>query len=111
MTKWRPKIWHIDAALKSDHIQVNIKIPIPSQGPSAYYKAKNWDLKNIDVFCTGPSKSRQRAKTGNMGKSKTSAHIQMKIKIPNPSQEPPASSKAPYQDLKDRDVRTNPEVT
>ena len=30
----------------------------------------------------------------------TSDHIQIKIKMPNPSQEPPASSKAPNQDLK-----------
>ena len=38
------------------------------------------------------------------GVSMTSDHIQFKIKIPNPSQEPPASSKAPKQDLKDMDV-------
>ena len=39
-----------------------------------------------------------------MGVSKTSDHIQIDIRMPNPSQEPPASSKAPYQDLKDMDV-------
>ena len=39
-----------------------------------------------------------------MGVSKTSDHIQIKIKMPNPSQEPPASSKAPNEDLKDIDV-------
>ena len=39
-----------------------------------------------------------------MGVSKTSDHIQIKIKMPNPSQEPPASSKAPNEDLKDMDV-------
>ena len=39
-----------------------------------------------------------------MGISKTSGHIQIKIKMPNPSQEPPASSKAPDKDLKDMDV-------
>ena len=39
-----------------------------------------------------------------MGVSKTSDHIQIKIKMPNPSQEPPASSKAPNQELKDMDV-------
>ena len=33
--------------------------------------------------------------------SKTSDYIQIKIKMPNPSQEPPVSSKAPNQDLKD----------
>ena len=31
-------------------------------------------------------------------------HIQIKMKMPNPSQEPPASSKAPNEDLKDMDV-------
>ena len=39
-----------------------------------------------------------------MGVSKTSDHIQIKIRMPNPSQEPPASSKAPNEDLKDMDV-------
>ena len=38
-----------------------------------------------------------------MGVSKTSDHIQIKIKMPNPSQEPQASSKAPNEDLKDMD--------
>ena len=31
-------------------------------------------------------------------------HIQIKIKMPNPSQEPPASSKVPNEDLNDMDV-------
>ena len=39
-----------------------------------------------------------------MGISKTNNHIQIKIKMPNPTQEPPASSKAPNEDLKDMDV-------
>ena len=39
-----------------------------------------------------------------MGVSKTSDHIQIKIKMPNPSQESPPSSKAPNDDLKDMDV-------
>ena len=39
-----------------------------------------------------------------MGVSKTSDNIQIKIKMPNPSQKPPASSKAPNQDLKDMEV-------
>ena len=39
-----------------------------------------------------------------MGVSKTSNHIQIKIKIPNPSQELPASSKALNEDLKGMDV-------
>ena len=36
-----------------------------------------------------------------MGVTKTNEHIQIKIKMPNPSQEPPASSKAPNQDIND----------
>ena len=39
-----------------------------------------------------------------MDVSKTSDHIQIKIKITNPSQETSAPTKAPYQDLKDMDV-------
>ena len=39
-----------------------------------------------------------------MGISKTSDHIQIKIQMPNPRQEPPASSKAPNEDLKGMDV-------
>merc|ERR1712082_373843 len=51
-----------------------------------------------------PSKSRESAKIRNMGVPKTSDHIQINIRMPNPSLEPPASSKAPDQDLKDMDV-------
>ena len=36
-----------------------------------------------------------------MGVLKTSDYIQIKIKMQNPSQEPPVSSKAPNEDLKD----------
>ena len=39
-----------------------------------------------------------------MGISKTNDHIQLMIKIPTPSQEPPASPKAPNEDLKEMDV-------
>ena len=39
-----------------------------------------------------------------MGVSKTSDNIQINIKMPNPSQEPQESSKAPNEDLKDMDV-------
>ena len=39
-----------------------------------------------------------------MGISKTRDYIQIMIKTPNPSQEPPASSKAPNQDFKDMDI-------
>jgi len=39
-----------------------------------------------------------------MSVPKTSDHIQVNIRMPNPSQEHPASSKAPNEDLKDMDV-------
>ena len=39
-----------------------------------------------------------------MGVSKTSDHIQIKMKIPNPSKKYPASSKTPNEDLKDNEV-------
>ena len=40
----------------------------------------------------------------NIGVSKTSDHNKIRIKMPNPSQELPVSSKPPNQDLKDIDV-------
>ena len=39
-----------------------------------------------------------------MGVPKTSDPISIKIKMPNPSQDPPAFSRAPNQDIKDMDV-------
>ena len=39
-----------------------------------------------------------------MCEPKTSDHIQINICMQNPNQEPPVSSKAPNQDLKDMDV-------
>ena len=39
-----------------------------------------------------------------MGVPKTIDHIKTELKMPNPSQEPPASSKVPNHDLKDLDV-------
>ena len=51
-----------------------------------------------------PLKSRKRAKIWNIGVWKTIDHIQIKIKVQNPSQEPPAFSKVQNQDFKDMDV-------
>ena len=51
-----------------------------------------------------PSKSRQRAKIQNLGVPKTTDDSQIKIKMPNPSEELLASSKSPNQDLKVLDV-------
>ena len=54
-----------------------------------------------------PSKSREGAKICIIVVSKTSDNIQIKIKMPNPSQEPPVSFKAPNVDFKDMDVLCN----
>ena len=86
----------------SDHIQIKIKIPNPSHDPHTSFKAPNKGLKDRIFF--PPSKSRQRAKIQIMGISKTSNHIEIKKKMPSPSQEPPAASKAPNEDVKDVDV-------
>ena len=46
----------------------------------------------------------EHAETFRADPNKTHDKIQIKNKISNPSQEPPASSKAPNEDLKDMDV-------
>ena len=63
----------------SDHIQINLRMPNPSQEPPASSKAPNEDLKDIDVLC--PLKSRYRAKIGIIGISK-----QGSLAYPNPDQ-------------------------
>ena len=77
-------------------------MPNPSQEPPASSKAPNEDLKDMDVLCNFKIKIESHGYI--MGISKTSDYIKIKIKIPNPSQEPPVSSKAPNEDLKDMDV-------
>ena len=80
---------------------MKIKMPKPSQEPSMSSTTLNEDFKDMDVLLTFKVKI---VKIQIMGISKTSNPIQIKIKMPNPSQEPPASSKAPNQDLNDMDV-------
>ena len=87
----------------SKHVKVNVMIQNSSQEPSASSKAPNDDLKDMDILCTFKIK-RQRAKNRIKGISETSDNIQIKIKMPNSSQEPPAFSKSPKKDLKDMDV-------
>ena len=74
-------------------------MPTPRVELLVSYKVPNEDM---NVLCT--FKSRWRAKIQKMVVSKTSDHIQIKIKISDPSQEPPVSSKPPNEDLKDMDV-------
>ena len=51
--------------MTTDPIQINIKMPNPSQEPPASSKAPNEDLKDVDVPCT--FKIKIRAKIWNMG--------------------------------------------
>ena len=86
----------------TDHIKINIKMPNPSQEPPASSKAPNEDSRTLMFLA--PSKPRKRAKIWQMGISKTSDHIQINIKMTNPSQDPSVSSEFPNEDLKDTDI-------
>ena len=77
----------------SDNIKIKIKMPNSGQEPPGSSKVPYEDLKDIDVLCT--FKSRKGAQIWNIGISRASDHIQIKIKIPNPGEEPPSTSKAP----------------
>merc|ERR1711954_441966 len=101
-SRYRAKIWIKGISKTSDHIQIKIKMPNPSQEPPASSKAPNEDLKDMDVLCTFKMKIESQILT--MGISKTSDHVQIKIKMPNSSQEPQTSSKAPNEDFEDMDV-------
>merc|ERR1712112_536571 len=48
----RAKIWIMDVPKTSDHIQIAIRMPNPSQEHPASSKAPNEDLKDMDVLCT-----------------------------------------------------------
>ena len=80
---------------------MKIKMPKPSQEPSMSSTTLNEDFKDMDVLLTFKVKI---VKIQIMGISKTSNPIQIKIKMPNPLEEPPASSKALNDYSKDMDV-------
>ena len=44
--------WNMDVSNTSDHIQIKIKVPNPSQEPPVCSKAQNQDLDDIYVLCT-----------------------------------------------------------
>ena len=77
-------------------------MPNPNQEPPASSKAPNKYLKDMVILCTFKIKTESQIWT--MGISNTSEYIQIKINMPNSSQEPPASSKAPDEDFKDMDI-------
>ena len=66
------------------------------------YKAKNLDFRDMDVLFT--QKIKIETKIWIMDVAKANDHIQNKIMIPNPSQNPPVFSRAPNQDFKDMEV-------
>ena len=80
----------------SDHIQIKIKMPNPSQEPPVSVKAQNQNIKDMDVLCT--LKIKIECQNFKHLCIKTSDHTQIMNKILNSSQEPPAPSKAPNQD-------------
>ena len=86
----------MDLTETNDPIQIKINMLNPKE-PPASSKARNQELKDMNVLCN---------KMKNIDVPKNSDYIQLKIKMTNPTnpnQEPPAFSKVPYQDFKDRD--------
>ena len=80
-------------------IQIMIKMPKPRQEHPASSKSPNEDLKDMDVLCTFIIKLENQ--NLEQGCIKDQYHNQIKIKMPNSSQEPPESTKAPNHDRKD----------
>ena len=74
----------------------------PRQEHPASSKAPNKNLKDINVFC--PLKIKIENQNQIMGLLNTSDNIQIKMKMPNPCQEHPASSKVSKEDSMDIDV-------
>ena len=89
-----------------DHGCTNNQWPYPNQDPDA----KPWS--GISSIFQSPKSGLRwhgcslhlQNQDRNISVSNTSDHIQINIKMPNPSQEPPASPKAPNKDLKNMDV-------
>ena len=82
----------MDVSKTGDHIQMRIKMLNPCQYPPASSKSSNQDLKDMDFL--GTFKIKMDSLHSEHGRMKTSDHIQIKIKMQNPRQEPPASCKA-----------------
>ena len=77
-------------------------MPNPNQEHPVSSNAPNEDLKDIDVLWT--FKFKIESQNLDNGCIKHQWPYPNQDQMPNPSQEPPASSKAPNQDLKDMDV-------
>ena len=83
-------------SMTGDHIQIKIKMPNPSQEPPGTSKAPNEDLKDECVLCT--FKIEIEGKNLGHGYIIKQLSYPSKIKMSNPSQEPPASSNPPNKD-------------
>ena len=86
----------------SDHMQIKIKMLNSSQEPLAPSNPQNKDLKDRDILCI--FKIKVDSQSLDHGWLKNSDYIQIKIKMPYPSQEHPASSKVTKEDSMDIDV-------
>ena len=76
-----------------------------SNEPPASSKAPNQALNDMDVLCT--FKIKIDGKNMDHGCIIESEHIEIKINVPNFSEKPPTSAKAPNQNLKDINVLCN----
>ena len=87
----------MDIIKTSDHIQIKIKMPNPSQEPPASSKAPNEDLKEMDVLCTLKIKIESQHLELGYIEDQWPVTSEIKIKIQDSIQEPPESSKAQNQ--------------
>ena len=86
----------------SDSIQINIRMPNPSQDPLASSKAKNEELKDMVVLCTFKIKIDSQNFAQRCTKAQWPYPNQYQHAKPHSGS--PASSKAPNDDLKDMNV-------
>ena len=99
-SRQRAKIQNTGVPKTSEDIQINIRMQNTSQEPPASSKAQNQDLQDMDILCTFKIKMESQ----NFDHGCIKDHIKIKSRMPNPSQEPPALTKALNQDLKDMDI-------
>ena len=86
----------------SDHIKIKVKIPNPSQEPPASSKARDEDLKDMDVLY--PFKIKIERQNLEHGCLKDQCTYPSQDQYVNPKSVPSVSSKAPNKDIKDMDV-------
>ena len=98
----RAKIQSVGVSKTRNHIPIEFRIPNHSQEPPSSSKALNQYLKDLDILCY--FKIKIEGQHSNYGCIKDHQPYPDQEKMPNPIQEPPASSKVQNQDLKDMDV-------